>query len=43
MTEPYQNKAHVPVVLNCIIFGFDQNELKLLLIKRGFEPKKGKW
>ncbi|NJO01553.1 MAG: NUDIX hydrolase [Bacteroidia bacterium] len=26
-----------------IIFGFDEKELKILLIKRGFEPEKGKW
>ena len=43
MTSQYPNKAHVLVALDCIIFGFDENELKLLLIKRGFEPEKGKW
>lgn len=31
------------VALDCIIFGFDRNGLKLLLIKRDFEPEKGKW
>ncbi len=31
------------VAVDCIIFGFDGQELKLLLIKRGFEPQKGKW
>jgi ADP-ribose pyrophosphatase YjhB (NUDIX family) len=31
------------VATDCIIFGFDGDELKLLLIKRGFEPEKGKW
>jgi len=29
--------------VDCIIFGFDGEELKLLLIHRGFEPEKGKW
>lgn len=29
--------------MDCIIFGFDGNELKLLLIKRSFEPQKGQW
>ncbi len=43
MTDQYPNKAHVLVAVDCIIFGFDQNELKLLLIKRGFKPEKGKW
>ena len=28
---------------DCIIFGFDQNELKVLLIERGIEPYKSKW
>ena len=31
------------VAVDCIIFGFDGHELKLLLIQRGFEPQKGKW
>jgi len=25
------------------VFGFDDEVLKVLLIKRGFEPEKGKW
>lgn len=29
--------------MDCIIFGFDRNGLKLLLIKRDFEPEKGRW
>lgn len=31
------------VTTDCIIFGFDEGELKLLLIERGIEPFKGKW
>lgn len=31
------------VAIDCIIFGFDGQEVKLLLIQRGFEPEKGKW
>ncbi|HEY4788670.1 MAG TPA: NUDIX domain-containing protein [Bacteroidales bacterium] len=31
------------VTTDCIIFGFDAGELKLLLIERGIEPFKGKW
>ncbi|MFT4093351.1 MAG: NUDIX domain-containing protein [Niabella sp.] len=31
------------VAIDCIVFGFDGQHLKLLLIKRGFEPEKGKW
>ncbi len=31
------------IAIDCIIFGFDEAGLKLLLIHRGFEPEKGKW
>jgi 8-oxo-dGTP diphosphatase len=33
------------IAVDCIIFGYDilEKELKLLLIKRSFEPAKGKW
>lgn len=31
------------VALDCIIFGFENGELKLLLLKRKIEPGKGEW
>ena len=31
------------VTTDCIIFGFDETNLKVLLIKRGIEPFKNKW
>jgi len=31
------------LAVDCIIFGFDGTHLKLLLVKRGFEPQKGRW
>ncbi len=31
------------LALDCIIFGFDKGEIKILLIKRDFEPAKGRW
>lgn len=31
------------VAVDCIIFGFDEEELKLLVIKRDFQPERGKW
>jgi 8-oxo-dGTP diphosphatase len=31
------------VAVDCIIFGFDQGELKLLIHKRRFEPAMGQW
>ena len=34
---------HPAVATDCIIFGFDGNKLKVLLIERGLEPFKGKW
>ncbi|MEQ8583788.1 MAG: NUDIX domain-containing protein [Marinoscillum sp.] len=43
MTTTYQNQKRLLVAVDCIIFGFDNEELKLLLIKRNFEPEKGKW
>ncbi|WP_341837008.1 NUDIX domain-containing protein [Chitinophaga pollutisoli] len=39
----YSSKNRMLVAVDCIIFGFDGTELKLLLIKRGFEPEKGRW
>lgn len=41
--DHYKDHDHLLVALDCIIFGFDRNELKLLLIKRDFEPEKGNW
>ncbi len=35
------SKFHV--ALDCIIFGFDKGELKLLIHKRRFEPFRGNW
>tara|TARA_R110002049_G_scaffold308721_1_gene513659 strand:- start:9077 stop:9772 length:696 start_codon:yes stop_codon:yes gene_type:complete len=42
------NKGYIPedkvfLALDCIIFGFDDEDLKVLLIQRDFEPEKGKW
>lgn len=45
-SSPMTNYAdHSPVLLaiDCIIFGFDGKDFKLLLIKRGFDPEKNKW
>jgi len=39
----YSRHSKFLVALDCIIFGFDTHELKLLCIKRDFEPEKGKW
>lgn len=41
--KQYENIDRYPVALDTIIFGFDRENLKLLLIKRDFEPEKGNW
>jgi ADP-ribose pyrophosphatase YjhB (NUDIX family) len=39
----YNKQTRLLAAVDCIIFGFDGTELKLLLIKRAFEPEKGNW
>lgn len=34
---------HPAVTTDCVIFGFDGTNLKILLVQRGSEPYKGKW
>lgn len=45
MKELYSDKSKHLVAVDCIVFGYDivDKEIKLLLIKRNFEPAKGKW
>tara|TARA_R110002020_G_scaffold437924_2_gene648271 strand:+ start:127 stop:816 length:690 start_codon:yes stop_codon:yes gene_type:complete len=43
MLNNYSSEDKVLLAVDCIIFGFDQEELKILLIKRDFVPEKGKW
>jgi ADP-ribose pyrophosphatase YjhB (NUDIX family) len=43
MMTRYDHPTRILVALDCIIFGFDGEDIKLLLIKRNFEPEKGKW
>lgn len=31
------------LTVDCVVFGFDEGELKVLLIERGLAPFKGKW
>lgn len=42
MTD-YAPHKKMLLAVDCIIFGFDGQQLKILLIKRGFEPMKGRW
>jgi hypothetical protein len=41
----YSDFPKILIAVDAIIFGFNENEfdLKLLLLKRNFEPEKGKW
>lgn len=41
----YSKFTRILVAVDAIIFGFNENEreLKLLLLKRNFQPEKGKW
>lgn len=39
----YKGQLRILVAVDCIIFGFDGKDLKVLLIQRGFEPEKNKW
>ena len=41
MTTYYNINPQFYVSVDCIIFGFDKGSLKLLLLKRNFEPAKG--
>lgn len=43
MAAYYDINPKFYVAVDCIIFGFDKGSLKLLLVKRGFEPAKGCW
>jgi 8-oxo-dGTP diphosphatase len=39
----YNTEDKFNVAVDCIIFGFDDEGLKLLLLQRNFEPALGKW
>ena len=43
MIHHYSTEDKVLLAVDCIIFGFDREQLKILLVKRDFEPEKGKW
>lgn len=43
LPETYQEHPRHYVAVDCVIFGYDKGELKLLLYPRSFEPSKGDW
>lgn len=43
MKDYYKKHDRLYVGVDCIVFGLNEGSLKLLLIKRDFEPLKGEW
>ena len=43
MTTYYKEFQKVLLSVDCIIFGFDQNKLKILIGKRNMDPGRGEW
>ena len=43
MTQYYSEHSKVWVSVDCIIFGFEGNQLKLLIGKRQMDPGRGEW
>lgn len=39
----YQKQTRVLIAVDCIVFGFDGQKLKILLIQRAIEPEKNNW
>lgn len=42
MSHTYQY-PRAALTVDCVVFGFDEEELKVLLIQRGLEPFKSRW
>src|SRR5436189_350737 len=42
MPHTYQY-ARAALTVDCVVFGYDEGELNVLLIERGLEPFKGRW
>ena len=43
MNKYYSTNPTFYVGIDCIIFGFSEGEISLLLLKRNFEPAMGEW
>ncbi len=41
--QKYSKQTRLLLAVDCIVFGFDGDTLKILLIKRDFKPEKGSW
>lgn len=43
MADFYSGEPKHLLAVDCVIFGFDKDQLKLLLVKRGRPPQEGEW
>ncbi|MFT3902471.1 MAG: NUDIX domain-containing protein [Niabella sp.] len=43
MTAKYVNQKRYAVAIDCVVMGYEEQTLKILLIKRSFNPMKGHW
>ena len=43
MKNYYSSNPTFYLGIDCIIFGFNEGEISLLLLKRNFEPAMGEW
>ena len=43
MSNYYSINPRFYISVDCIIFGFNEGELNLLLLKRNFQPAMGEW
>lgn len=43
MTTKYLHQTRYTVAVDCVVMGFEEQTLKILLIKRGFKPMKDNW
>lgn len=39
----YRDHEKIYLAVDCVIFGYEDNDLKILIYPRGFDPFKGKW
>lgn len=42
-SDLYSEHPKIPVAVDCVIFGYEDDKLKLLLYPRLFDPHKGEW
>tara|TARA_B100001750_G_scaffold55397_1_gene42905 strand:- start:823580 stop:824275 length:696 start_codon:yes stop_codon:yes gene_type:complete len=43
INRAYKEVQQITVAVDCLIFGFNDGKLELLLVHRGFEPERDRW